>query len=460
MKRLILTLLFLSASTTFAQQVTEVTGDVVGDFEALKVNVTIVGIPKAEVKTSPTTTDLYNNLAISLPSYTKNTKPILNSANAAKITTTNTNPAFIWEGNSANLTQDKDPNLFKISYTLTIRTNNKYSPTVALGDISKVSIDVQAQFVQLLSNGNYDDPLGNASLGTKKVGTIQDILTSPKDAPVSFDVAEADRGIKVSWDGSVNVKYVPTTDPEIEQEPDQVLIMVFDDAAQNITLKAKNAGKALPYTTNTSCLFNSGSIGGSDCITCSAPGANGTWITEEKPDNAGAVSWELVENNGSYVVPGLTPNKEHTVVIQYQKGVKRTVCKKVTPYETTSLTEANGGEPAKPGDPRCFIVSAAFGSPFNRHVDVFRWARDRFLEPFSLGHSFVEFYYEYSQPFANLVKSSPALQTTVRLFLYPLAFLLYALQECTQYPTLSFSIAALLILFFMGMRRRKLSRVG
>jgi len=128
-----------------------------------------------------------------------------------------------------------------------------------------------------------------------------------------------------------------------------------------------------------------------------------------------------------------------------------------TPIQNYSLSELNGADEAKEGDPRCFIASAAFGSPFNRHVDIFRWARDEFLETSSLGHKFVEFYYNHSQPFADIIKASPVLQKTVRFILYPIAYFLYALQKSFDSPLLSTILLSVFLSFVFIWKRRRSS---
>ena len=62
---------------------------------------------------------------------------------------------------------------------------------------------------------------------------------------------------------------------------------------------------------------------------------------------------------------GLDIGKPYTVVLQYERGSKRTKCLTIEPEENFSLAEMSGEEEGTLGDPRCFIVSAAYGSTFH-----------------------------------------------------------------------------------------------
>jgi len=338
----------------------------------------------------------------------------------------------------------------QIVYTVSIQSNPSISPTITLLSIAQNgAVNVNARFVQLLSTGSYDDPNSTASANSElsTPTPIQQIFNSPSLAPVSFGVTPTNKGLIVDWDDTVSVQYTPNP-PAIDQVPPQVLMMVFDNTVTTAALNAKDASATATYNANATCSYTAPTVSGSPCISCTTPGANGTWITDTMPTNIPGIKYfGLVPNMSPFVVPNLQPDIQYTVVIQYVQGILQSNCIEATPYQNKTLTELNGGDDSKQGDPRCFIVSAAFGSPFHRHVDIFRWARDSFLEPFSLGHEFVDFYYEHSQPFADLVKSSPVLQTLVRTALYPIAFVLYAIQEGTEYPILSLSIIAFVVLF-------------
>ena len=68
----------------------------------------------------------------------------------------------------------------------------------------------------------------------------------------------------------------------------------------------------------------------------------------------------------------------------------------------------------------CFIATAAFGSPMEKHVQLLRDFRDRRLLTFSAGRAFVEFYYSTSPPIADHIAKSEVLRTITRAALLPL----------------------------------------
>lgn len=69
---------------------------------------------------------------------------------------------------------------------------------------------------------------------------------------------------------------------------------------------------------------------------------------------------------------------------------------------------------------RCFIATAAYGSPLAGEVQTLREFRDRYLLHNRPGRLFVHLYYRLSPPLARQVARNPALAAEVRLFLRPI----------------------------------------
>lgn len=93
------------------------------------------------------------------------------------------------------------------------------------------------------------------------------------------------------------------------------------------------------------------------------------------------------------------------------------------------LTPLSSKHIAKPGkvvglldDKKCFIATAAFGSPMEEHVQTLRKFRNQFLLTNSFGRKFVEVYYKYSPPVANYIAEHEALRTAARVILWPVVF--------------------------------------
>lgn len=85
-----------------------------------------------------------------------------------------------------------------------------------------------------------------------------------------------------------------------------------------------------------------------------------------------------------------------------------------TTEETTTTTSSSSG-----GGGGCFIATAAFGSPLEMHVSILRDFRDTYLLPTKLGNAFVQIYYKYSPPVADIIAQHEYLRTATRYALYP-----------------------------------------
>jgi uncharacterized repeat protein (TIGR01451 family) len=68
----------------------------------------------------------------------------------------------------------------------------------------------------------------------------------------------------------------------------------------------------------------------------------------------------------------------------------------------------------------CFIATAAYGSSLAPQVQQLRTFRDRFLVPYSFGQWFVDLYYRYSPPLAEVLAQHDDLRAVVRTGLRPL----------------------------------------
>ena len=69
---------------------------------------------------------------------------------------------------------------------------------------------------------------------------------------------------------------------------------------------------------------------------------------------------------------------------------------------------------------KCFIATAAYGSPLEPHVTALREFRDRYLQRTALGRAFIGFYYRHSPPLAAVIAEHAWLQFLVRMLLTPL----------------------------------------
>jgi hypothetical protein len=122
-----------------------------------------------------------------------------------------------------------------------------------------------------------------------------------------------------------------------------------------------------------------------------------------------------------------------------QSGPLDVVVRNLQPGSTKAAEAVlvNGFEFVNQPARACFIATAAYGSPFARHLPAFRAFRDDVLLKTSAGTAFVSFYYDHGPVVAAVVADHPALAALVRLVLTPVAWML-------EYPAAFFAAAAML----------------
>ena len=74
----------------------------------------------------------------------------------------------------------------------------------------------------------------------------------------------------------------------------------------------------------------------------------------------------------------------------------------------------------KEQSPKCFIATAAYGTPFVREVQILRNFRDKRLENNFFGSLFVGVYYKISPPIANIIEKNDFFKKIVRVSLKPI----------------------------------------
>lgn len=265
------------------------------------------------------------------------------------------------------------------------------------------------------------------------------IYSGPNAAPTELSVTGIHKGIHVNWKGNEKIEY---TDSK-SFTPSRVLIMAFPADATDITLSAKVISPTDGNHKEATCTYSSA---GDSCITCAPSNSDNSddpednssddtatdhiFITNE-PTHVEGVKFQLASNlspDSSSTINSLDKGTEYRIVVQYEKGAVRSSCLSATPIETKSLAELVGDQDAVEGDPRCFIVSAAFGSPLKKQVHLFRWFRDTFIMPLPFGPALMDVYYENSQTFADEISHSQNLSFFVRLLLWPIAGLLICIK--------------------------------
>jgi hypothetical protein len=97
---------------------------------------------------------------------------------------------------------------------------------------------------------------------------------------------------------------------------------------------------------------------------------------------------------------------------------------------------------------KCFIATAAYGSPLDPHVEALRSFRDRYLMTNTAGRAFVALYYRASPPVAAVISRSEGLRTAARWTLAPIVC-------AVEYPVLFWLVIAGGAAVLTGLGRRR-----
>ena len=172
-------------------------------------------------------------------------------------------------------------------------------------------------------------------------------------------------------------------------------------------------------------------------------------------------------NGGSYTSADGTVNNGDTVSVQVTSSGSYSTTTNATlfigeVYKYSIFSVTTQAAPASEDGGKsgwCFIATAAFGSPMERHVQILRDFRDRYLLKFKLGQEFVKLYYRISPPIADTISKNEVLRMITRWSLIPVVGVAYLIVLLGIIPTLLIiTISFLMLFYFIWLPRKKLRR--
>lgn len=133
-------------------------------------------------------------------------------------------------------------------------------------------------------------------------------------------------------------------------------------------------------------------------------------------------------------------------------------------YDTASLSVSNPAS-ITPGatrnctissnsDGRCFIATAAFGSPLHPYVQILREFRDRYLLTNDIGRKMVSLYYFYSPLAAEAITEDAALRAGVQISLIPVIIFSAFMVKTTMIEKVVVGTLLLLVVLYVVKARK------
>ncbi len=359
--------------------------------------------------------------------------------------------------------------------TLEVIENQRKLSFYALVKPNRITIPAgqEAQSVTKLTGDNpktleymvyfYYKESGEGQLIEKRQEFTHNIVYAKPDAKLEItSQSNAYKGALITWTPTADGTTIDYTDSEKRAPPSEVQLWWFDEDLTSVNLKGKkidhtdgnhtDEGVTCTYTKDPCKIECGGGEEGDKYFVSTNQDTTTQWGTSTKPYRLGQAR-----------IDNLQADRKYKVILAYRQGAQWSECKEVTPYDSVTLAEHNGAEPAELGDPRCFIVTASYDSSFANHIPIFRWARDHILLKLPYGEVFVEYYYENSPPFAEAIRQSSTLQSLMRTLLWGPAMVLYALQYLVAHPLWTLFLLCLLggfVIMSINLLRRKTLRLS
>ncbi len=241
--------------------------------------------------------------------------------------------------------------------------------------------------------------------------------TVANEAPASLAVLGSHKLLSIAFESKSSIAFIGASDAASTEAPTDATVVAFRLGTTYPSLPAKIFTPAATTDTDTTCEFDANQANGGACIVCSDSKAylDVAALATLDPENIAVRS----ASKGSRDISGLENDVSYAVFAMYQPdGIQRSTCLTATPSENLTLTELNGEGEAKEQNFRCFVATAAYGSPLHKNLRGLRWFRDGIANLHPAGNALIEAYYRNSPPLAAWISKHPLAAVSVRAALW------------------------------------------
>lgn len=400
--------LFLISADAFAQSEPSIQGSIGrGSATSFQITVTVTNI--TNITLTGTETDLTKDrLYIFLPSISTTTPVPYDT-----VVDTVAMPFYATE-TATRVQTDTGNGTYKMVYSVKISEASGSGALKTRLLAGGTSIRVYAQY--------WENKIAKTTNTTATTLTVNPAIA--KSAPVNFAAEAIAYGVKATWTPASSVDFVGADGATVSGTIEGTALVAIAKTTGSTSLPAMTFTPGATTDVAASagtCNYDSNFKNDGDaCITCKDATINYLDVESLKLLEPVGIHVITTSNTGASELTRdhLEPDTAYSVfMFNLPGGLERTGCYHVTPYEGFTLAQQNG-ESKSEDNPRCFIATAAYGSPLHRNLKLFTWFREHVLLKHSWGKSFVHWYNIYGPPAAAVVANHPALALGARTVLW------------------------------------------